>query len=103
MDGLKSWADKLGCSIDYLAGRTEDPKPAAAPQQTEAAPLQFKSGTPKHDCVCWCAFKFGENDSGCQAARWTEGKWWFYSIPADIDAECVGWIELPDYEGVLRK
>ena len=30
VDGLKSWADKLGCSIDYLAGRTEDPKPVAA-------------------------------------------------------------------------
>ena len=30
VEGLKSWADKLGCSIDYLAGRTEDPKPVAS-------------------------------------------------------------------------
>lgn len=102
-DYLAKWADKLGCSLDYLAGRTDDPAPAAAPQQTEGKPLQFRSGTPDHDCVCWCAFSFGEGESGCQAARWMDGKWHFYSIGADIDAECIGWIELPDYEGVLRK
>lgn len=65
--------------------------------------LQFKNGTPDHECVCWCAFSFGEERIGCQAARWKNGAWLFYSINETIDAECVGWIELPDYEGVLRK
>ena len=100
---LAKVADKLGCSLDYLAGRTDEPAPAAALQQTEGKPLQFRSGTPDHDCVCWCAFSFGNGESGCQAARWMGGKWHFYSIGADIDAECVGWIELPDYEGVLLR
>ena len=36
-------------------------------------------------------------------ARWKGGGWWLYNIEATIDAECIGWIELPDYEGVLRK
>lgn len=96
-EALSKWANKLGCSLDYLAGRTENPKAAPA-----ARPLQFRTGTPDHDCVCWCAFSFGLGSTGCQAARWKGGKWWLYSINADIDAECVGWIELPDYEGVLR-
>ena len=92
-------ADMLGCSTDYLLGRTEDPAPAAPAQKT----LQFRTtATPDHDCVCWCAFTFGDK-TGCQGARWKDGKWWFYNIEADIDAECLGWIELPDYEGVLKK
>lgn len=90
-------ADMLGCSCDYLLGRSGEREPA------HTAALQFCSGTPEHDCVCWCAFSFGEGQSGCQPALWKGGKWRFYNINADIEAECVGWIELPDYEGVLRK
>lgn len=103
VEALSHWADKLGCSLDFLAGRTDEPAPAAAPQQEDAQALQFRSGTPDHDCVCWCAFSFGEGETGCQGAKWKDGKWRFYNINADIDAECVGWIELPDYEGVLKK
>ena len=33
VEGLKSWADKLGCSMDYLAGRTDDPAPSAKPKE----------------------------------------------------------------------
>jgi ParB family chromosome partitioning protein len=99
---LSKMADQLVCSVDYLLGRTKEPTLAVAPQ-ADPAPLQFRSGTPEHDCVCWCAFSFGEGSSGCQPALWKDGKWRFYNINADIEAECVGWIELPDYEGVLRK
>ena len=31
VEALSHWADKLGCSLDFLAGRTDDPTPAAAP------------------------------------------------------------------------
>ena len=64
--------------------------------------LQFRGrGTPDHDCVCWCIFDLGENTTGCQPALWKGGEWRFYGIDASIDAECVGWIELPDYERKL--
>ena len=99
-------ADMLGCSTDYLLGKSEERTPAAAPQPTEAKPLQYCSGTPDHDCVCWCVFAVddaGTDGVSCQPARWKDGQWYFYSINETIDAECVGWIELPDYEGVLRK
>lgn len=99
-------ADMFGCSTDYLLGRSEErtpePAPAAPGQQTDAGELQFKTGTPEHDCVCWCVFDYG-GQPGCNAARWKGGAWHFYNIDATIDAECVGWIELPDYERVLRK
>ena len=99
VEKLIKTADAFGVSCDYLLGRTEEPQPAAPAQQT----LQFCSGTPDHDCVCWCVFSFGEGEAGCQPAKWQGGKWHFYNINADIDADCIGWIELPDYEGVLKK
>ena len=181
---LRQWADMLGCSLDYLTGRSEDPQPIASAEpsascQAPAAavynnpwkrkpiklpvgspiltyhstnegdvyraaiwdgsryvdtktkhkeltglqvlrwmeipadeatvqptvqglPLQFQSGNPDHDCVCWCVFSIG-GGTHVQAARWLEEKWRFYKINEVIDSECVGWIELPDYEGVLRK
>ncbi|MBO7668393.1 MAG: ParB N-terminal domain-containing protein [Firmicutes bacterium] len=75
-----------------------------ARQNEQKRELQFRSrSTPNHDCVCWCIFELGENTTGCQPALWKGGEWRFYGIDAGIDAECVGWIELPDYEGKLRK
>ena len=104
VEKLVKTADAFGVSCDYLLGRTDDPAGSAAKQQEPTKALQFHSKTPPdHDCVCWCIFAFGEEESGCQPAKWQGGKWHFYSINADIDAECLGWIELPDYEGVLRK
>ena len=32
-DALAKWADKLGCSLDYLAGRTDEPTPSAKPKE----------------------------------------------------------------------
>lgn len=92
-------ADLLHCSTDYLLGRAPEPTPAAP----AAEPLQFRSGHPDHDAVCWCVFAYGEAGTSAQPARWMAGSWYFYNISATIDAECLGWIELPDYEGVLRK
>lgn len=80
----------------------EEADPATALPPHEAA-LQFRSGTPDHAAVCWCIFSYGEAGSSAQPARWKDGAWHFYNIDATIDAECVGWIELPDYEEVLRK
>lgn len=41
IDVLSVWADTLGCSLDYLAGRSKDPHPAAA-----AGDPQWSTGTP---------------------------------------------------------
>lgn len=98
---LAALADLLHCSTDYLLGRSPEPTPA--PAASAAEPLQFCSGHPDHDAVCWCIFAYGEDGTSAQPARWMAGSWYFYNISATIDAECLGWIELPDYEGVLRK
>lgn len=94
-------ADLLHCSADYLLGRSPELTPA--PAAPAAEPLQFRSGHPDHDAVCWCIFEYGNGESGCSGAIWKNESWNFYTIGATIDAECIGWIELPDYEGVLRK
>ena len=103
VETLARWADRLHCSLDFLAGRTDDPTPAAPAQQAGADALQFRSGEPDHDCICWCVFTFGESESGCQPAIWKNGTWNFYGINATIDAQCIGWIELPDYERKLQE
>ena len=95
VEKLVKTANLFGVSTDYLLGRTDE-KAADRAQQ-------FHRGEPDHDCVCWCAFSFGNSESGCQPAIWKDGTWNFYGINATIDAECLGWIELPDYEGKLRK
>ena len=94
---LARWADVFDQLALLAIG--EWGKPAEPAQKT----LQFRSGTPDHDAVCWCIFELGENTTGCQPALWKNGEWRFYGIDASIDAECVGWIELPDYERKLWK
>lgn len=103
-DALVLWADKLGCSTDYLLGRTDNPTPpAAAPQQKECKELNFRSGTPDHDCLAWCIFEKPGDGEMCMQALFFDDCWHFYNIGASIDSECIGWIELPDYEHKLWK
>ena len=72
-------------------------------QQTEAKTLQFRSGTPDHECLAWCIFEKPDGDPMCMQALFFDECWHFYNIDATIDSECVGWIELPDYEHKLWK
>jgi len=39
VDTLERLADTLGCSLDYLAGRTDDPSPHKRPRTRKATPV----------------------------------------------------------------
>ena len=92
---LARTADALGCSIDYLLGRTDELQPASGPQQ-------FRSGEPAEKTLAWCVFEISGQPVTTSAVWWPHLKKWCFEHGAGIDAECVGWIPLPDYKGVLR-
>lgn len=106
---LAHWTDLFDqlalYAIEELARRNEQerPEPAAAPQQDNAATLQFRSGTPEEKTLAWCAFVIDGHEITSAAIWWPHmGKWCFVH-GASIDAECVGWYPLPDWKGVLQK
>jgi len=87
LEGLTNWADALGCTLDFLVGRTEDPTPpAAAPQQTEDTPLQSRSETqdwistndalPKQGCEVLILDEDGDVDIDRIGF---DGKWYYSS------------------------
>lgn len=101
VSGLEKIADRLGCSLDYLAGLTDDPTPAAPAQRTDAAALQFRSGEqpPETELHAWCVFDCGgailEEDAVYVPHM---QKWTFRSTGAGIDAICKAWYPLPEWE-----
>lgn len=99
-------ADLLGCSLDYLLCRTDDPKCfASAPDQKVPAegwlPLQYLPGKepPEKDGQL-AVGKFmvpGLEKPLMSIVRWHNGRWCF-NHGATIDAECMGWFPLPPDE-----
>lgn len=107
-DGVDEWriqplikaADALGCSIDYLLCRTDEPGGMAVPA-VAGEPLQYIPGQrhPARDGQLAVA-KF--NAAGLTRPMksivcWKKQGWCFLNGAA-IDAECVGWLPLPDDE-----
>ena len=90
-------ANMFGCSTDFLLGLTDELKPsgkgkAAAPPP----PLQWQTGTPKENGLYAARFDCGgviirnivEYSPHLQSFSFPHG--------ASIDAECIGWIKLPE-------
>ena len=106
---LAHWTDLFDqlalYAIEELAQRNEQerPAPAAAPQQDNAATLQFRSGTPEEKTLAWCAFVIDGHEMTSAAVWWPHMGKWCFEHGASIDAECVGWYPLPDWKGVLQK
>ncbi len=101
--GLVKTADALGVSVDYLLGRTEDMQPLPVADQA-VAPEGFRSGKtpPAEKTLAWCAFIVDGHELTTAAVWWPHLGKWCFEHGAGIDAECVGWIPLPDWRGVLR-
>ena len=54
LDDIRAAADKLGCSLDYLLCRTDEP--GGVPESgTDAAP-QWRTGTPEREGRYWCSY-----------------------------------------------
>lgn len=106
---LAHWTDLFDqlalYAIEELArwNGQERPAPAAAPQQDNAATLQFRSGTPEEKTLAWCAFVIDGHEMTSAAVWWPHMGKWCFEHGASIDAECVGWYPLPDWKGVLQK
>lgn len=101
--GLIRTADFLGVTTDFLLGRSDDMRPKPAADQA-AAPEGFRSGKtpPAEKTLAWCAFVVDGQELTTAAVWWPHLGKWCFEHGAGIDAECVGWIPLPDWKGVLR-
>ena len=103
---LCKWADELNCTLDYLFCRDDVPNRAAA-AAAESVPesgtgaAEWKTGEPTEDGFYACRFDLGKDTFGKalsvpQVAKRQGGKWWFTTINATIDSECLGWYKLPE-------
>jgi len=98
----------LKCSADYLAGLTDDLNPAPAPTEPASAPIEAEpavSGLPKIQTGRPAASGLFAGKFECEGH--VMKKLAYYYSPTDkfyfdkthgtsIDANCVGWIRLPD-------
>lgn len=100
-------ADLLGCSLDYLFCRTDNPKGFAATAEPPAEgwiPLKWIPGQeiPEKDKqLAAVLFRIEGLDHFIRdIVRWdaVSRQWKFPAIDASIDAECVGWFPLPEEE-----
>lgn len=98
-------ADLLGCSLDYLFCRTDDPKgiPATPPVEGRI-PLQWRPGKelPQKDKQL-AAVKMavdGKPVPGVKVLQWDEftRQWRFPNGSGSVEAECVRWFPLPEEE-----
>ena len=98
---IRRAADFLGLSVDYLLGRTDNPKGIdTEPSDNGWGPLEFADGTveePTRSGKYYCRF---DCDGAIikQLAWWDGvlGTWSFKDGGAKIDAKCLSWFPLPE-------
>ena len=93
LDEIRAAADKLGCSLDYLLCRTDEPGGVPDPG-TEAAP-QWRHGTPPVSGKYWCTFE-SEGHLLDLPAVWDDiiGRW-EHENGVGIGIACRAWYPLP--------
>lgn len=100
-------ADALGCSVDYLMMRTNEPRMAdeVAAEPGQTAPALWMSGgiSPGDPCDVVADFVVGEDVRGRKAivrkvCQWNGSSFLFREGGAEIDAEVVRWLALPEVE-----
>lgn len=108
LSDIKRWvaaADALGCSVDYLMMRTDEPQPISpAPGQQLILAGWMPGGTnPGHDCECLVIVDVGSEDHPGQTMRtsayWCGGAFWLSRRGADkINLPVLSWLEVPAWE-----
>jgi hypothetical protein len=87
---LAKVADQLGCSVDYLLGRTEVMAVAAAP--LDDCP-RWRSGEPTRAGRYYCKVDFNDGLAPwTDDMTWSDGRW----KALDKDAVVIGWWPLPE-------
>lgn len=101
-------ADALHCSLDYMLGRSSEPRTAdkiaaGMPQPVGQVMISgwMPGGTnPGHSCQCVVEFDLDGDGGGSHRmfADWnaTLGRWKFSRSGPSIDMEPIRWMELPD-------
>ena len=96
-------ADMLNCSLDYLAGRSDEPKAAVSGPDTEKAEeiqilsAAWQTGEPVDDGRYFCRVLIGEDERPHeQRMEWRAGGWRVFGDPADkYQMQVVAWWPLP--------
>ena len=99
-------ADALGCSVDYLMGRADDPLALARPvagQQMLLAGWMPGGTNPGHPCECLVIIDLDSGDSPGkwvkQTAYYKAGNYYFGSVRSSkIEMPILAWMEIPAWE-----
>ena len=99
-------ADALGCSVDYLMGRTDDPLSLARPvagQQMLLAGWMPGGTNPGHPCECLVIIDLDSEDSPGkwvkQTAYYKAGNYYFGAVRSSkIEMPILAWMEIPAWE-----
>ena len=101
-------ADALGCSVDYLMMRTNEPRmadelaaePRACAGQTSFAAWMPGGTTPAAPCDVVADFKLGNDRAKIirMTCRWDGNAFLFSKGKEPINADVVRWLVLPDVE-----
>lgn len=111
LSGVERWvaaADALGCSVDYLMMRTNEPRMAdevaAVPRtcagQTSLAAWMPGGTTPAAPCDAVADFKLGSDDGRVirMTCRWDGKAFLFKKGKEPINSDVVRWLALPEVE-----
>lgn len=102
VEGLKEWADLLGCTMDFLVGRGNAPQMTVPTPGTDPV---WQTGEPDEDAVGWYAVRVQAGGVSFTMRRylwWTGGQ--FTRGPESVtpmihkDDNVLGWFRLPDEE-----
>lgn len=112
-DGVDEWrikslikaADALGCSVDYLLCRTDEPgmikerdRVYSASVSCKAITPQWQTGFPKHDGTYYCRIKIEGNQVMELILIWErlEGRWVHPADHEPVPYQILSWWPLPD-------
>lgn len=105
---IAQWADKLRCSVDFLLGRTDDPRPVSKNDTVKKDPspsasgLQWSTGTPTETGMYETRIGVGmeetEKTACWQRLTW-DGETWHYprtQNTLDKGMKVFRWVKLPE-------
>ena len=109
--GIKIWADKLNCSVDFLLNRTDDPrlvsksdtsKKDPPPSPAAGSGLHWSTGTPMEEGIYEMRVGVGQEETP-QTAMWSRMKWngsgWEHigtGAPIATGMTVYRWVKLPE-------
>ena len=107
IDKYVAAAEALGCSLDYLMLRTDEPRtadsvaavPRPVPGQMMLASWMPGGLTPAEDCDVAAYVDPGDGGAAARCfLRWRSGTWLLDGIRSKLDMRVIRWLRLPEVE-----